>query len=77
VTEQQLMVIEEEIEAIQIGYDLVGYLSTNSADELITYARQLIKAQKQTIEARDQNIGINHLFNHENMKPPYMDLDDE
>jgi hypothetical protein len=75
-TEQELMEMEEEIESIQTGYDLVGYVSTNTADELINYARQLIATIKKTIEDKNITLGINHFYGHEN-KPPYMDLDDE
>jgi hypothetical protein len=75
-TENELFEIEEEIECIQTGYDLVGYLSTNTADELINYARQLIATVKKTIDDKKNTLGINHFYGHEN-KPPYMDLDDE
>jgi hypothetical protein len=75
-TKNELFEIEEEIECIQTGYDLVGYLSTNTTDELINYARQLITTVKQTIEDSNITLNISHFYGHEN-KPPYADLDDE
>jgi hypothetical protein len=76
VTEQELLMIEEEIEHIQIGYDTVGYLSTNTADELINYAKKLIQVHKDNNADRKRNLNIGHLYNHEN-RPGYWDIDDE
>lgn len=38
--------IEKDIEAIQLGYDQKGYVSTNEADEIINHCRSLIVALK-------------------------------
>jgi signal transduction histidine kinase len=44
---KQLLDIKENLEAIQLGYDVDAYVSTNTADDLIHYCKDLINLAEQ------------------------------
>lgn len=59
----RLQEIKENLESIQLMYDLQGYVPTNTADELIRYCQELIEKVERSRPPLK--------------KPSYMDLDDE
>lgn len=49
--------IKDELEAIQLDYDMQGYLSTNQADDIINHCnwliREVTKLKKENRELKD------------------------
>jgi intein-encoded DNA endonuclease-like protein len=53
-TKKRLKAIKEHLDFIQFQYDREGYISTNTADELIDYAKYLIERVEQLQQENEQ-----------------------